>query len=108
MGGSLCSCDTLLERLAEDFQDVALALGEFIQEEDTMVRQGHLPWQGPLAAADHAHLRDRVLRGPERARGDEGGAPPGEASDAVNARGLERFRQGHRRQDGGEPPRQHD
>jgi hypothetical protein len=31
----------------------------------------------------------------------------GEAGDGVNARGLERFSDGHRRQDGGESPCQH-
>jgi hypothetical protein len=50
--------------------------------------------------------RDDVVRGPEGARGDAGGAPPGQASDVMDPRGLQRFGQRHRRQDGGEPARQ--
>jgi hypothetical protein len=39
-----------------------------------------------------------------RARGDEGGAVPGAAGDAVDARGVDGFGEGHRQQNGGEPP----
>jgi len=72
-----------------------------------MMRQRDLPRHGPLAAADHAHSGDGVVRSPERARGDEGGAPPGEAGDAIDTGGLQRFRQAHRRRDGGEATREH-
>ncbi len=99
-------CETLLERLAEDLEDMALELGQLIQEQDPVVRQRHLPRHGQLAAADQPHIRDGVVRGPERARGDEGGAPTGEAGDAMDAGGLQGFCQAHRRQDGGEAPSQ--
>ncbi len=45
--------ETLLERLSQDFEDMALELGPLIQEQDAVMRQGHLPRQGPLAVADH-------------------------------------------------------
>jgi hypothetical protein len=47
-----------------------------------------------------------VVRGPERARGDYGGAPTRQASDAMDAGGLPRCRQAHGRQNGGQAPRQ--
>jgi hypothetical protein len=36
-------CEAVLERLAQDFEDVALELGQFIQEQDSMMRQQYLP-----------------------------------------------------------------
>ena len=42
------------------------------------------------------------MRRPKGTGGDEGGAVTGAAGDAMGARGLEGFRQGHRRQAGGE------
>ena len=80
--------DTLLEGLAPDLEAMARACGPLIHEQDAMVRQGHLPRQGPLAAADQAHIRDRVVRGAERACDDEGGATARQASDAMNPGGL--------------------
>jgi hypothetical protein len=41
--------ETLLEGLAQDFQDVAAKLRELIEKHDTMVRQRHLAWHGHLA-----------------------------------------------------------
>ena len=48
-----------------------------------------------------------MVRGAKRARGDDGGARDSEASDAVDARRLQRVGQAHRRQNSGQPPRQH-
>src|SRR5262249_9706724 len=42
-----------------------------------------------------------------RTGGDQGGAIASEAGDAVDARGLKGFGEGHGRQDGGESPGQH-
>jgi hypothetical protein len=71
-----------------------------------MVRQGHLPRHGPLAAADQAHIGDGVVGGSEGARGDDGGAVAGQAGDARDAGGLQRCRPAHRRQEGDEASRQ--
>ena len=46
------SCETLLERLAQDLQDVAAELRPFIQKEHAVVRQRHLARHGQVAATD--------------------------------------------------------
>jgi hypothetical protein len=56
-------------------------------------------------AADHFYSRDHVMRGRDTVGRDHRYAGACEASDAVDARGLDGFGQAHRRQDGGEPPR---
>jgi hypothetical protein len=48
-----------------------------------------------------------VVRGATGARRDERGAAAGEASDARDAGGPDGFGQGHQRQVGGQPARQH-
>ena len=48
--------DTLLERLAQDLQNMASELRELIQEEHTMVGQRHLAWQRHVAPADQPHI----------------------------------------------------
>jgi hypothetical protein len=53
--------DTLLERLAQDLEDMARARGQLIQAQEAVVRQRDLPRQEPLAAADHAYLGDGVV-----------------------------------------------
>jgi hypothetical protein len=99
--GRLSACNTLLKRL-EDLEDVAAELRQFVQKEDPVVRQRHFPRQRHLAAPDQAHLGDGVMGGATRACGDDGGAGAGEAGDAMDAGGLQRFGQAHRRQDGGQ------
>jgi hypothetical protein len=64
------------------------------------------PPAGQLAAADQPDIGDGVMRGAEGAGGDDGGTPPGEAGDAMDTGGLQRFRQARRHQEGGEAPRQ--
>ena len=60
-------------------------------------------WPPPISSAS-----ERVWWGVRYGRArDQRCAVPGEARDAVNARGLNGLGQGHRRQDGGEPPGQH-
>jgi hypothetical protein len=57
----LYSYDTLLEGLAQDFQHVACALGQFVQKEHAVVRQRHFPRPRHLAAADQADVREGVV-----------------------------------------------
>ena len=59
--GRLYSCDTLIEGLAQDLQDVAAELRQLIQEEYPVVRQRHLAGHGDLAAADPPYSRDGML-----------------------------------------------
>jgi hypothetical protein len=98
--------ETNLERLAPDFEDLALARGPLIQPQEAMMRQRHLSRRWQLAATDQAHIGDGMVGGAERTRGDDSGPPPGEAGDAMDAGGLPRVRQARRRQEGGEAPRQ--
>jgi hypothetical protein len=47
--------NTLLERLAQDLEDMAAELAESIQEEHAMVRQRHLPRHQYRPATDQPH-----------------------------------------------------
>jgi hypothetical protein len=72
-----------------------LALGPLIQKSHPVVRQRHLPRHGEVPTADPSHIRDRVMRGATRAGRDPRGAGADAAGDAVDARGVECFRQDH-------------
>jgi hypothetical protein len=54
---------TILERLPQDLQDVAAALGPFIQAAHPVVRERPLARQRHLAPANHAHVGDGLTRG---------------------------------------------
>ena len=92
---------TLLERLAQDLEDLAAALGPFIQEAHAMVGQRLVARHRHMAAADQPRIREGVVRRATRAGGDPRRTVPSEARDAVDTRGLNRLGEGHRRQDGG-------
>jgi len=95
--GSWYVCEAILEGLAQPLEDVAAKLRQFIEKENPMVRQRHVARQRHLAAPDQPHIRDRVMRGAIRARGDDGGAVAGALDDARDARGLHGFAQGYGR-----------
>jgi hypothetical protein len=103
----LYSGEAVLDRLAQDLEDMAAELGQFFQEAHAMVRQRHLARHGYPAATDQPCIRVGVVGGATRAGRDPRRAVPGAAGDAVDARGLKGLGEGHRRQDGGEPPGQH-
>jgi hypothetical protein len=98
----LYSYKTFLERLSQDLEDMAAALGEFIQEVHAVVGQRHVAWYRHVAPADQPRIRDGVMGHAKRVGRDQRGAVAGEAGDAVDARGLDRFGQGHRQQEGRE------
>jgi hypothetical protein len=52
----LFSCEVLLERLAQDLEDLAAELGEFIQQEHPVVRPLYLGGHGHLRAADQPEV----------------------------------------------------
>jgi hypothetical protein len=99
--------ETLLERLAQDLEDMAAELGPCIQEEHAIVGQRHVTWHRHVAPADQLFIRDGVVRRVTRAGRDPRRARAGAAGVAVNTRGLNGLGEGHPRQDGGEPPCQH-
>jgi hypothetical protein len=55
--------DTLLERLAQDLQDMAAELRQLIQEEHAIMGQRHLARHRHVAPADPPHIRDRMMGG---------------------------------------------
>jgi hypothetical protein len=59
--------DTLLERLPQDLQDMAAALGPFIHEEHAVVGQRHRARPRHAAPADPPHIGDGVMGGATRA-----------------------------------------
>jgi hypothetical protein len=62
---SLCICETLLERLPQDLEDLAAQLGPCIQESHAVVGQRHLARHRPVAAADQPHIGEGMLGGAE-------------------------------------------
>jgi hypothetical protein len=85
MFGRLSFCDTAFQRLAQDFQDGASALRQFIQTEHAVVGQRHVFRHRHLAPIDQPHIGDRVMEGATRARRDDGGAITGTSDHAVGA-----------------------
>ena len=57
----LYSCDTLLEGLAQDLQDMAAELGPCIQEQHAIVGQRHVARHWHVAPADLPRLRDGMM-----------------------------------------------
>ena len=96
----LYSCAAVLKGLTQDFEHVAAERCQFIQKEHAIVGQRHLPRHQYLPAPDQPCIRDRVVRSTKWTRADERHAVAGEAGDAMDAGGFNRFGQGHRRQDG--------
>jgi hypothetical protein len=107
MCGRLSRYDALLERLAQDFEDMAAELGQFIQEEDAIMGQRHFTRHRHMAPTDQPRIRDGVMGGAAWAGRDPRRAVTSEAGDAVDAGGLNGFGEGHGRQDGGDAARQH-
>jgi hypothetical protein len=67
--------ETLLERLPQDLQDMAAALGLFIQEAHAMVGQRHLTRHRHVPPTDQSRIRDGLVGGATRAGRDQQGAP---------------------------------
>jgi hypothetical protein len=87
--GRLCVCNTLRKRLAQDLEDMPPELRPFIQEAPVAMGPRHLARRGDEPAADQPHIRDRLMRGAKRARGDDRRVGAGEAGDAMDARGVD-------------------
>jgi hypothetical protein len=70
-----CS-DVVLERLPQDLQDMAAALGPCIQEAHPVVRERHLARPRPVAPADQAHIGDHLRRPRHGRAGTNAGPSP--------------------------------
>jgi hypothetical protein len=86
--------DTLLERLAQDLEDMAAELGPFIHEKHAMVRSRHVARHRHVAPADQPRIRDGMMGRATRAGRDPRRAVAGEAGDTVDTGGVEGFGQG--------------
>lgn len=51
----------VLDRLAQNLQDVPSKLWQFVQKQNTGVCQQHLPWHRHPSPTDQAHVRDRMV-----------------------------------------------
>jgi hypothetical protein len=80
-----------LERLALHRKDIGLAVGQLVQGQHAVVGQRPLARQRHVAAADQPHIRKGVMRGATWAGGDQRCAVAGEASKAMDTRGLNSF-----------------
>jgi hypothetical protein len=66
-----------------------------------MVHQRSLAWYRHVALANQSRIRDGVMGGATWAGRDSRRTVADEAGDTMDTRGLERFRQGQGREDGG-------
>ena len=82
--------DTLLEGLAQDLQDVAAELRQFIQKEHPMVGQRHFARHRRVPPADQPYIGDGVMWGATRAGYDPRRTIPREGSDATDVGGVDR------------------
>jgi hypothetical protein len=89
---------------SEVILDVSAELRELIEQAHAVVRQGDLPRHREVPPADQPDVRDGLVWGAAGARRDDGRAPAGHTGDAVDARGVEGFGQGHIRQNRGQSP----
>jgi hypothetical protein len=53
--------DTLIERLAQDLEDMAAALGQLIQEEHAIVGQRHVTRHWHVPPADQPRIREGMM-----------------------------------------------
>ena len=83
---------------------MSAALRELIEQVHAVVRQGDLTRHREVPPADQPDVRDGLVWGAAGARRDDGRAPAGHTGDAVDARGVEGFGQGHIRQNRGQSP----
>jgi hypothetical protein len=61
MPAKLYLYETILERLAQDLEDMAAELGQFIQEAHAIVGQRHVARHRPVPAADQPHIRNSMV-----------------------------------------------
>ena len=96
-----------LQRLAHQVEHVAVELGQLVEEQHAVVRQGDLARSRLRSAADERRAGDAVMRRPERPPRQQAGTRRQEAGHRVDGRAVERLVEGERRQDRRQPARQH-
>jgi hypothetical protein len=88
----------LFDRLAQHFERAAAELGEFVEEQDAVVREADFAGPRARAAADEGHVRGGVMRGAERAVHQQAAAGFRHASDGVDRGDVDGFVEAKRRQ----------
>jgi hypothetical protein len=92
---------TVLEGLAKNFENVAGKLGEFVEKEQTIVRERDFAGPRDRAAANQSGIGDGVVRRAIRAPADQAAAGIKNSGDTVNLRRLQGFFKRERRQNRG-------
>lgn len=92
---------TVFEGLAEDFEGGAAEFGEFVKEEDSVVRKGDFAGAGVGAAAEESGVGDGVVGRAKGSGDEEGFFRVEEAGDGVDLGGLDGFVFAHVGHDGG-------
>ena len=103
-----CSGDrdpSILQRLSKGLERCSRELRQLVKEEHAVVREHHLADPTSLGATDHARRGDRVVRRPEGALARQ--LLDAVAQEALDPGDLDRLLATQRRQDRGEPVREH-
>ena len=96
----------VLKRLPQRVQHARVELGQFVEEQHALVRQRNLAGLGANAAAGQRRHAGGMMRAAERPLGGERAAFD-LAGDGSDHRDFKEFRWRQRRQDRGQPRRQH-
>ena len=86
--------DAVLQRLAQDLEGGAFELGQFIEEEHAVVREGDFTGAGDGAAAEQADVGDGVVRGAHGAASENVALAERLAGGGVDGEDLQRLFQG--------------
>jgi len=101
-------CDvTIFQGLTQGVEDVAVELGELVEEEDAVVGETDLAGPRNVSAPDEAGIGYAVMWGAERPCGYEGLVGAQKARNGVDLRGLHGLGVAETRHDGGETARKH-
>lgn len=99
--------EAVLERLTERLERVAPELGQFVQEQDSGVRQADFSGSGNRSAADQTRRGNAGMRAAKGASPDQSTGAVPEAGHGVDLRHRDRLRVGEWRQDSGQAPGEH-
>ncbi len=99
--------EPVFKRLAQALERRARELAQLVQEQDAAVGEARLAGTRARAAADDRRRRGGVMRRPKRRQLDERLSCRQHACDRVDPRHLERLVARQRREDPGEPAREH-
>ena len=98
-GGTGNSHLSVFDRLAHDLECGALEFRQLVKEEDSIVRDAHLPRRWVGRSAQESDIADGMVGRAERALGDEGIRLVEQTANAVDFCGLDGLIEGHGRND---------